>query len=87
MAAPVDQPLNCQQLGPPDELPANETTPGLLPRPMTLAAPNPDDVAGLLLAPIDRLSKVQAVSVVAAFAPDNDASSSEARQTMFLIFI
>ena len=83
----TNQPLNCQLLAPPDELPANDTTLGLLPKPMTLAAPNPADGAGLLLAPVDRLSTVQAVRVMAAFAPDNDASSSDAMQTMFLNFI
>src|ERR1700733_12943085 len=87
MAALSDQPLNCQLLAPPDELPANDCTFGMLPRPMALAVPDPAEAAGLLLAPMATLSNVQAARVVAAFDPDNEASSTDAIQAMFFIFI
>jgi hypothetical protein len=55
--------------------------------PKALAVPKPVKGDGLALMPMGRLSKVQAVRVFAAFAPDSEASSTETIQTMFFIFI
>jgi hypothetical protein len=52
---------------------------------MALAAPKPVEGAGLLLLPIARLSNVQAVRVVAALAPDNEAKIIVVMQTNLLI--
>jgi hypothetical protein len=87
MAAFVDQPLNCQLLAPPPELPANVTTLWLLPKPTALAEPSPVEGLGLPLAPGERLSKDQVARVVAACAPDSEAASIDAIQAMFFIFI
>src|SRR6516225_10086633 len=98
MGAFVDQPSlpppvarTRQALGKskPVELPGSDCTSGLLftPRPMALAAPKPVEGAGLLLLPIARLSNVQAVRVVAALAPDNEAKIIVVMQTNLLIFV
>jgi hypothetical protein len=73
-------------LAPPEELPANDWISGLF-KPKALAVPKPVEGWGLLFAAMARLSKVQAVRVFAAFAPDSEASSSDAMQAMFFVFI
>jgi hypothetical protein len=49
--------------------------------------PDPVEGDGLLLAPVGRLSKVQAASVEAAFAPHIETARIDAIQAIFLIFI
>jgi hypothetical protein len=83
-------------LAPPVELPDSDWTSGLLTLlvllyefaiPSALAAPKPVEGVGLELMPMAALSNVQAVSVVAAFTPESEASSKDAAQASLLIFI
>jgi hypothetical protein len=55
--------------------------------PKALAEPKPVAGWGLLLAPAGKLSKVQAVMVVAALVPDSEARSSVTIETIILFFI
>ena len=83
-------------MGPPDELPGNDWTSGLLmlfvwlkelPIPRALAVPKPVEGWGLLLGAIERLSKVQAVRMDAASNPESEVSSKPAMQTVYFILI
>ena len=55
--------------------------------PKALADPIPADGWGLLLAPVEILSNVQAVRVVEALIPDREASITDTMHASFLILI
>jgi hypothetical protein len=55
--------------------------------PSALAEPKPVEAPGPLFAPMERLSKVHAVKVVAALRPETAVNNTVTAQAMFFILI